>query len=112
MATSDATLVSTTLTDPIRRPGAGRVRVIEYRLEGVADAEPLDRLVATISDPARAPAADLAAPYHERWEIEGALAELKTPLRGARMVLRSKTPELVRQEFWGLLSAHSAVRGR
>jgi len=34
--------------------------------------------------------------------IEGALAELKTHLRGARMVLRSKTPELVRQEFWGL----------
>jgi hypothetical protein len=39
------------------------------------------------------------------------LAELKTHLRGARMVLRSKTPELVRQEFWGLLPAHFAVRG-
>src|ERR671919_202005 len=58
-----------------------------------------------------APAAELAALYHERWEIEGALAELKTHLRGARMVLRSKTPELVRQEFWGLLLAHFAVRG-
>ena len=58
-----------------------------------------------------APAADLAALYHERWEIEGALAELKTHLRGARVVLRSKTPELVRQEFWGLLLAHFAVRG-
>jgi len=43
--------------------------------------------------------------------IEGALAELKTRLRGARMVLRSKTPALVRQEFWGLLLAHFAVRG-
>ena len=42
---------------------------------------------------------------------EGAVAELKTRLRGARMVLRSKTPELVRQEFWGLLLAHFAVRG-
>jgi hypothetical protein len=40
-----------------------------------------------------------------------ALAELKTHLRGARMVLRGKTPELVRQEFWGLLLAHFAVRG-
>jgi transposase IS4-like protein/DDE family transposase len=88
-----------------------QVRVIEYRLEGVADAEPLYRLVTTILDPARAPAADLAALYHERWEIEGALAELKTHLRGARMVLRSRTPELVRQEFWGLLLAHVAVRG-
>jgi len=88
-----------------------QVRVVEYRLEGVAGAEPLYRLVTTILDPALAPAADLAALYHERWEVEGALAELKTQLRGARVVLRSKTPDLVRQEFWGLLLAHFAVRG-
>jgi hypothetical protein len=88
-----------------------RVRAVEYRLEGVADAEPLYRLVTTLLDPAEAPAAELAALYHERWEIEGALAELKTHLRGAQAVLRSKTPELVRQEFWGLLLAHFAVRG-
>jgi Insertion element 4 transposase N-terminal/Transposase DDE domain len=95
-----------------RHKAAGvQVRVIEYRLEGVTDAEPLYRLVTTILDPAAAPAAELAALYHERWEIEGALDELKTHLRGARMVLRSKTPELVRQEFWGLLLAHFAVRG-
>ena len=62
-------------------------------------------------DVAQAPAAELAALYHERWEIESALAELKTQLRGVRVVLRSKTPELVRQEFWGLLLAHFAVRG-
>ena len=77
----------------------------------MAGAEPLYRLVTTILDPVKAPAADLAALYHERWEIEGALAELKTHLRGAQVVLRSKTPELVRQEFWGLLLAHFAVRG-
>ena len=77
----------------------------------MAEAEPLYRLVTTILDPAQAPAAELAALYHERWEIEGALAELKTHLRGAQVVLRSKTPELVRQEFWGLLLAHFAVRG-
>jgi hypothetical protein len=88
-----------------------QVRVVEYRLERVADAEPLYRLLTTILDPAQAPAAELAALYHERWEIEGALAELKTHLRGARVVLRSKAPELVRQEFWGLLLAHFAVRG-
>ena len=97
--------------DRRHRASGVRVRAIEYRLEGVADAEPLYRLVTTILDPARAPAAELAALYHERWEIEGALAELKTHLRGARVVLRSKTPELVRQEFWGLLLAHFAVRG-
>ena len=97
--------------DRRHRTGGVRVRAVEYRLEGIAEAEPLYRLVTTILDPAAAPAAELAALYHERWEIEGALAELKTHLRGARMVLRSKTPALVRQEFWGLLPAHFAVRG-
>jgi hypothetical protein len=87
------------------------LRVVEYRLEGIPDAEPLYRVVTSILDPQRAPAAELAALYHERWEIEVALAELKTQLRGARVVLRSKTPALVRQEVWGLLLAHFAVRG-
>lgn len=87
-----------------------RVRVIDYQLADVPDAEPLYRLVTTILDPAVAPAAELAAVYHERWEIETAFAELKTHLRGAQIVLRSKTPDLVRQEFYGLLLAHFAVR--
>jgi IS4 transposase len=87
------------------------VRVIEYTLEGVAGAEPLYRLLTTILDPTEAPANELAALYHERWEIETSLDELKTHLRGARIVLRSKTPELVRQEVYGLLLAHFAVRG-
>jgi Insertion element 4 transposase N-terminal/Transposase DDE domain len=100
-------------SDKDRRHGSNgiRVRVIEYRLTGVAGAEPWYRLLTTILDPAQAPAAALAALYHERWEIEGTLDELKTHLRGARVVLRSKTPALVRQEFWGLLLAHFAVRG-
>ena len=105
------TTVCPSAKDRRHKTNGVRVRAVEYRLEGVADAEPLYRLVTTILDPARAPAADLAALYHERWEIEGALAELKTHLRGARVVLRSKTPELARQEFWGLLLAHFAVRG-
>lgn len=87
------------------------VRVIEYTLPGVPDAEPEYRVVTTLLDPDTAPAAELAALYHERWEIEGAFDELKTHLRGARIVLRSKTPELVRQEAYGLLLAHFAVRG-
>jgi len=88
-----------------------RVRVIEYTLERVPDAEPLYRLVTTILDHTAAPAEELAALYHERWEIETALDELKTHLRGAQIVLRSKTPELVRQEFYGFMMAHFAVRG-
>ena len=86
------------------------LRVIEYRLEGVADAEPMYRLVTSVLDPQQGPAQELAALYHERWEIETALDELKTHLRGAQIVLRSKTPDLVRQEFYGLLMAHFAVR--
>jgi len=88
-----------------------QVRVIDYCLDGVADAEPIYRLVTTIVDHEAAPAAQLAALYHERWEIETALDELKTHLRGARIVLRSKTPDLVRQEFYGLMMAHFAIRG-
>ena len=87
------------------------MRVIEYCLEGVAGAEPIYRLVTTILDPDQAPAEELAALYHERWEIETALAELKTHLRGAKIVLRSKTPDLVRQEFYGFIMAHFAIRG-
>jgi Insertion element 4 transposase N-terminal/Transposase DDE domain len=87
------------------------VRVIEYRLEGVEGAESLYRLATTILDHKPAPAAELAALYHQRWEIETAFDELKTHLRGAHIVLRSKTPDLVRQEFYGLLMAHFAVRG-
>jgi len=87
------------------------VRVIDYRLKDVQDAEPIYRLITTILDPTQAPAPELAALYHERWEIETALDELKTHLRGAQIVLRSKTPELVKQEFWGLLMAHYAIRG-
>jgi IS4 transposase len=87
------------------------VRVIDYRLKDVPGAEPIYRMITTILDPAQAPAKELAALYHERWEIETALDELKTHLRGAQIVLRSKTPELVRQEFFGLLMAHFAIRG-
>ena len=87
------------------------VRVIDYRLKDVKGAAPIYRLITTILDPTQAPAKELAAIYQERWEIETALDELKTHLRGAHIVLRSKTPELVEQEFWGLLMAHYAIRG-
>lgn len=87
------------------------VRVINYTLDGVDGAEDIYRLVTTILDAEAAPAEELAALYHERWEIETALDELKTHLRGSRIVLRSRTPDLVRQEFYGLLMLHFAVRG-
>jgi len=97
--------------DRVRQRNGIAVRVMEYRLEGIPGAEPLYRLVTTILDHRPAPAKELAALYQERWEIETTLDELKTHLRGARIVLRSKTPDLVRQEFYGLLMAHFAIRG-
>jgi len=100
-----------TQQDQRRRRNGVVVRIIEYRLEGVEGADPLYRLATTILDHELAPAAELAALYHDRWEIETAFDELKTHLRGAHIVLRSKTPDLVRQEFYGLLMAHFAVRG-
>jgi hypothetical protein len=99
-----------TVQDRRRGRNAVMVRVIEYRLEGVAGAEPGYRLITTILDHETAPAEELAALYHERWEIETALDELKTHLRGPRIILRSKMPDLVRQEFHGLMMAHFAVR--
>lgn len=91
------------------------VRVVEYALEDkhgnpASSSETIYRLVTTILDPAAAPAEDLAALYLERWEIENAFDEFKTHLRGRSVVLRSKRPDLVRQEFYGLLLAHYAVR--
>jgi len=86
------------------------VRVIEYRLEGVAAAEPFYRLLTTILNPDAAPAEELAVLYHERWEIENALDEFKTHLRGSTIVLRSKRPDLVYQEFYAFMMAYFAIR--
>jgi Insertion element 4 transposase N-terminal/Transposase DDE domain len=86
------------------------VRVIDYRLEGVPGAEPLYRLVTTLLEPTAAPATELAALYHERWESEGTFAELKVSLPGKRLMLRSRRADLAEQELYGLLLAHFALR--
>jgi hypothetical protein len=86
------------------------VRVIEYALPKLDDGQPRYRLLTTLLDPHAAPALELAALYHQRWQIEGVFDELKTHLRQSRRVLRSKTAELVRQEFYGWVLAHYAVR--
>ena len=96
-----------------RRAGAAEaitVRVIEYELPGLPDAHPRYRLLCTLLDPAAAPAMELAALYHDRWEVEAVFDELKTHLLQRRRVFRSKTAELVRQEFHGWVLAHYAVR--
>jgi len=96
------------------------VRVIDYTLddgrrqdqgEGEGEGEvPTYRLFTTLLDPVQAPAVDLAMAYAQRWEIENAFDELKTHQRGPRVVLRSKSPDLVLQEIWGHLCCHYAIR--
>lgn len=98
------------------------VRVIDYRIDqhrdegaqvgngGDKPAGTTHRLFTTLLDPDEVTAADLTAAYHDRWEIEMAFDELKTHQRGPRMVLRSKSPELVKQEIWGHLCCHYAIR--
>ena len=85
------------------------LRVIEYSLPGIPEAQARYRLLTTLLDPERAPALELAALYHQRWEVEAVFDELKTHLQQRRRVLRSKTPEGVRQEFYGWVLAHYAV---
>ncbi|MGH3307079.1 MAG: IS4 family transposase, partial [Nocardioides sp.] len=87
-----------------------RVRVIDYTIDDGGDHPGGYRLFTTILDPAEATAAELAAAYHQRWEIELAFDELKTHQRGPRTVLRSKSPDLVLQEIWGHLCCHYAIR--
>jgi hypothetical protein len=83
------------------------VRVIEYKLRG---SDEIYRLVTTIADYNMAPAEELAALYHERWEFENVLDEMKTHLNIGTDVLRSKTPELVKQEIYGMLMTHYVIR--
>jgi len=91
------------------RTGEMTLRVIEYSLPDKEGQPARYRLVTTLLDPKRAPAMELATLYHERWEVEGVFDELKIHLKNSRRVLRSKTPDGVRQEFYGWVLAHYAV---
>ena len=86
------------------------VRIVDYTIEDGRENATSYRLFTTLLDPTEACAVDLAAAYNERWEIELTLDELKTHQRGPRTVLRSKSPELVKQEIWGHLCCHYAIR--
>ena len=86
------------------------VRVIDYTLPNLPDGQPHYRLLTTLLDDEAAPAMELAELYHRRWEIEAVFDEMKTHLVQRRRVLRSRTPELVRQEFFGWVLMHYTVR--
>lgn len=88
-----------------------KVRVLDYALDPPpVQGETTYRLATTILDDKNAPAEELAALYPERWEFETALDELKTHQRSPRVVLRSKMPDGVKQEAYGYLCVHYAIR--
>jgi hypothetical protein len=92
---------------------AALVRVIEYQVpdrDGDGKGE-LIALITTITEMTAAPAPLLAQAYHERWEHETGNNQLKTHLRGPGRVLRSKSPDMVRQEIYGYLLTHWAICG-
>jgi hypothetical protein len=85
------------------------VRVIDYTLPGRGKGE-VFTVVTSVTGHQELPAPDLAAAYHQRWEIELAFDELETHQLGHAAVLRSRSPALVTQELYGLLITHYAVR--
>jgi len=99
-------------TSPL--PGRITVRVITFTVtaeaaDGTARTE-LYRMITTLLDWRACPAGTLAAAYARRWAVETAFRELKTCLRGSGRILRSRTPELARQEIWAYLTVYQAIR--
>jgi Insertion element 4 transposase N-terminal/Transposase DDE domain len=87
------------------------VRVVEYHLKDASgQVTETFTLITTLLDPEAAPARELAELYHARWQIETAIGAFKTGMKGAGIVLRSKTPDGAEQEIWALLCAYHAIR--
>jgi hypothetical protein len=97
--------------DRLRRVGGHPVRIIEYALDTPEEVgRERYRLVTSLLDERTFPAKQLAAVYHERWEIETTLDEVKVHQWAHPKPLRSQSPREVVQEIYGLLLAHLAIR--
>jgi hypothetical protein len=87
-------------------PSTWTLRAIHYTKKGY----PRATLLTSLLDPEKYPAEELIALYHERWETELGYDEVKTHLLDRQEAIRSKTPEGVRQELWGIAIAYNLVR--
>ena len=83
-----------------------QARAITYQRKGYA----AQTLLTSLADAKRFPARELRELYHERWEIELGFDELKTEMLESEEAIRSKTPEAIAQELWGILLAYNLVR--
>ena len=93
----------------VDQPGLPRqwvMRAIHYQVKG----HPRSTLLTSLTDPEAYPATELVALYHERWEAEIAYDEIKTHLLAREEAIRSRTPDGVRQELWGIAIAYNLVR--
>jgi hypothetical protein len=98
--------------DPRDIPGIA-VRVIEYSVTSEDGAETSETftLVTDITDPAVLSCEQAAAAYASRWQLETCFDELETSIRGgAAVVLRSKSPPMIRQEIYAMLCCYQAIR--
>jgi hypothetical protein len=86
------------------------VRVIDYKLKGVKGSQDNYRIITSLLNHKEAPAHELAALYHERWEIETTNSEVKVHLKPSRSPLRSKSFDMVIQELYGIMLGHYIVR--
>ena len=98
--------------DPGDIPGIA-VRVIEYSVTSDDGSEVSEAftLVTDLTDPAALTAEQAAGAYARRWELETCFDELETSIRGgAAVVLRSKSPPMIRQEIYAMLCCYQAIR--
>lgn len=81
-------------------------RAIRYHRRGFRP----QTLLTSLLDPVAYPAAEIVALYHERWELEIGFDEVKTHTLEREEALRSRAPERIRQEIWGLAIGYNLVR--
>lgn len=104
-------LVEITISDSTRRrypdlPPVWTARAIKYQRKGFRPSTVLTSLL----DAEKYPADELVGLYHERWELELGYDEIKTHLLDREESIRSRTPQGVRQEIWGIALAYNLVR--
>jgi len=87
-------------------PTTWELRAIHYKRKGF----PRATLLTSLLDPTQYPAKELVALYHERWELELGYDEVKTHLLDREEAIRSRSPEGVRQELWGIAIAYNLIR--
>jgi hypothetical protein len=81
-------------------------RAIRYHRKGFRP----QTLLTSLLDPVTYPTAEIVALYHERWELELGFDEVKTHTLEREEALRSRAPERIRQEIWGLAIGYNLVR--